>query len=218
MWTGFAARARILIVNDEKLKPADRPKSYRDLIAPKYRGQCVIAKPLAGTTATHMIALFQVLGEEPARTFLTQLASDIGIAPGNAHVMRQVREGVAAWGFTDTDDFWVAKSEGAKVSAVYPDQGEGEIGTLVLPNTVALIKHAPDAENGKRLIDYLLSDEVEQRLAAGRSAQIPLHPGVARPDHVKAPGKDFRAMKVDFQALVSERAQRLDQLKAWFLK
>ena len=43
-----------------------------------------------------------------------------------------------------------------------------------MPNTVALIHGCPHPQQGRRLIDFLLSAEVERQLAAGRGAQIPL--------------------------------------------
>ena len=56
-WTGFAARARVLIVNTELLPdPASWPKSYKDLVDPKWKGKCGVAKPLTGTTLTHFTA------------------------------------------------------------------------------------------------------------------------------------------------------------------
>ena len=52
LWTGFAARARILIVNTELLPdPATWPTSYRDLVDPKWKGKCAVAKPLTGAEA-----------------------------------------------------------------------------------------------------------------------------------------------------------------------
>jgi iron(III) transport system substrate-binding protein len=218
-WTGFAARARIIIANDKALSEADRPMCLRDLEEAKYRGRCVMAKPLAGTTATHMLVLFEVLGEGETKSFLEKLVTEgLKVASGNAHVMRQVREGTYAWGFTDTDDFNVALSEGYPVSAIYPDQGPDEKGTLVLPNTVALIRGAPHPENAKKLIDFLLSEEVERSLAFGRSAQIPLHPSAPHPDHVKVPGVDFRSMEVDFASVAVKRDERLAYLKRLFLR
>ena len=52
-WRGFAARARVLIVNTNLINEARRPKSIEDLVDPQWYDQCGIAKPLFGTTATH---------------------------------------------------------------------------------------------------------------------------------------------------------------------
>ncbi|MBU0755859.1 MAG: extracellular solute-binding protein, partial [Planctomycetes bacterium] len=173
----------------------------KDLMNPIWKGRGGMAKPLTGTTATHGAILFQILSEKAAKAFFEgMLANGTNLTSGNAHLMRLVRKGEFAFGFTDTDDFNVARvdSQNYPVACVYPDQGEGEPGTLVLPNTVALIKGGPNPEAAKKLIDYILSPEVEEKLAFSDSAQIPLHPGVKKPDHVKVPGVDFRAMEVDF--------------------
>jgi iron(III) transport system substrate-binding protein len=218
-WSGFAARGRIIIANDKLAGEGPKPSRLMDLIDPKQKGRCVLAKPLAGTTVTHMLVLFEVLGDQPTRNFLEKLVSDgVDTAAGNAHVMRQVREGVHAWGFTDTDDYHGAKVDGFAVSSIYPDQGADETGTLVLPNTVAMVRGGPHPENAKKLIDYLLSPEVEQKLAAGRSAQIPLHPTVPHPEHVKVPGIDFKPMTVDFAKVAEKYNERMEYLKKLFLQ
>ena len=48
------------------------------------------------------------------------------------------------------------------------------MGTLVIPNTLAIIKNGPNTDRAKRLVDRLLMADIEQRLAAGKSAQCPL--------------------------------------------
>ncbi|MFH1998945.1 MAG: extracellular solute-binding protein [Planctomycetota bacterium] len=202
-WTGFAARARVFIINTELLPdPAAWPSSYKNLVDPAWKGKGGTAKPLTGTTATHGAILFQVLPEAEARGYFEGLKeNEVNLTSGNAHLMRLVRKGSFAFGFTDSDDFNVARVDAGNypVAAVYPDQGEGEPGTLVLPNTVAMIKGGPNPEAARKLIDYILSPEVEEKLAYSDSAQIPLHPGVKKPDYVKVPGKDFRPMAVDFE-------------------
>ena len=79
---------------------------------------------------------------------------------------------------------------------IWPDK-EG-MGTLLIPNTVALIEGGPHAEAGKRLIDFLLSPKVEEMLAHAESGQIPLRPQVKRPPHVPTPDQ-VRAMEVDYE-------------------
>jgi iron(III) transport system substrate-binding protein len=197
-WTGFAARARILIVNKEKT-PADKlPRSYKDLADPARKGQAAIAKPVAGTTSTHLCALYELLGADAAQAwFDAAVANGCGILAGNGPVMREVRDGRYAWGFTDTDDFHVAELDGYPVQAVYPDQGDGEIGCLVIPNTISLVKGAPHAADAKRFIDFVLTKDVERRLAFGPSAQIPVRPDVETPPNVRRI-TDIRRMKVDF--------------------
>ena len=65
-WYGFAARARIVIVNTKLVPEYARPKGIRDLLDPKWKGKIGIAKPLFGTTAPHAACLFVAWGESKA--------------------------------------------------------------------------------------------------------------------------------------------------------
>ena len=197
-WTGFAARARILIVNTNKTPAEKFPRSYKDLVDPARKGEAAFAKPVAGTTSTHFCVLHELLGAGAAKAwFDAAVANGCGILAGNGPVMREVREGRYAWGFTDTDDFHVAELDKYPVKAVYPDQGDGELGCLVIPNTIALVKGAPHADDAKQFIDFVLSKDVERQLAFGRSAQIPVRADVETPPNFKRIA-DIRRMKVDF--------------------
>ena len=144
-WHGFAARARILIVNTDLVPQADRPRSIRDLADPKWRGKAGIAKPLFGTTATHAACLFAALGEEEAkRLFRAMKENEVRIESGNKQVAVSVAAGRLAFGLTDTDDALGQIAEDEPVAIVYPDQGDDELGTLFIPNT--LVDHQGRAE------------------------------------------------------------------------
>jgi iron(III) transport system substrate-binding protein len=217
-WTGFAARARILIVNTELLPDAAAwPRSYRDLVDPKFKGRATIAKPLTGTTLTHFAVLFSELGADGAWGYLDGLfANEAVFAAGNAATMRLVREGKAAFGFTDTDDFNEAKVDGYPVGAVYPDNGLDEIGTLLIPNTVSIVKGAPHRAEAERLVEFLLSDWVEAALARSDSVQIPLRPGVTAPPSVKMPDQ-FKVMDVDWEKVADAYATHEQALAKRFI-
>jgi iron(III) transport system substrate-binding protein len=220
-WTGFAARARVLIVNTELADPSEIHGLF-DLALPRWSGQTAMARPRTGTTLTHAAALYLPpeaggLGPEAARALLEGFkAAGVNFVESNGQVMRKVREGHFAFGLTDTDDVNVAREEGFPVAAVYPDQGEGELGTLLIPNSVAILADAPHPEAARRLVDFILSREVERRLAFARGAQIPVRPDVERPAHVQGPS-DFRAMPVDYRALGRELPARQAELEELFV-
>jgi len=175
-WYGFAARARVLIVNTDLVKPDDMPNSIHDLAAPKWKGRAGIAKPLFGTTASHAACLFALLGrQDAAELFMSFKRNDVQVVGGNKTCAEMVAAGALAFGLTDTDDAIIEKEAGKPVAIVFPDGGENQMGALLLPNTLCLIKDCPNPDAGKMLINYLLSPEVETKLAQGPSAQIPLH-------------------------------------------
>jgi iron(III) transport system substrate-binding protein len=198
MWTGFAARARVLIVNTDLVGPDERPTSMWDLCDPKWTGKICMAAPETGTTAAHASALY-VRGEAKADEYFDKLiANDCTWLTGNAHCMREVSAGRFAFGWTDTDDFNVARLQGRPVVAVYPDSGTGEAGVLYIPNTLGLIKGCKNPDGGKRLIDWLLRPETEALLAQAATAQIPVRPGVPVPENVRRPDQIGTVMQVDW--------------------
>jgi iron(III) transport system substrate-binding protein len=228
-YVAFGARARILLVNTQLLPdPKDHPTSVEDLLDPRYRAMGLLtcmARPEVGTTFTHATALL-TKDEAKARKFFEDVAkagsgkdATVRLVSGNGPAMDQARDATnkVAFALTDTDDAYLAIQKGAPVKVVYPDQGDGRPGTLVIPNTVALVKGRPHAGDAPaELLRYLVSAKTERALAFGPSAQIPLRPGVEFPEHVKVPGKDFRAMDVEWQSVGKNRDKWRDWLQSLF--
>jgi iron(III) transport system substrate-binding protein len=199
-WYGFAARARILIVNTRLVSERDRPRGIADLLDPKWKGKIGIAKPLFGTTATHAACLFARWGDEKARTFFKDLkANGVQVLSGNKQVAQAVGSGELAFGLTDTDDAMGEIDAGKPVAIVYPDREPGDLGTLFIPNTLAVIKGAPHLAAAEALADHLLRPEVEAELARGPSAQIPLLKSTTVRARVETP-RTVHAMEVDFES------------------
>jgi iron(III) transport system substrate-binding protein len=200
MWYGFAARARIIIVNTKLVAASERPKGIKDLLDPKWKGKIGIAKPLFGTTATHAACLFAAWGNEKAKGYFHALkANGVQVLSGNKQVATAVGSGQIAFGMTDTDDAMGEIDAGSPVAIVYPDRNPGDLGTLFIPNTLAIMKGAPHQKAAEALADYLLSPSVESALARGPSAQIPLLKSTEVEARVETP-KTVHAMEADFDA------------------
>ena len=75
-WTGFSARARVLVVNKNV---ASKPKSIAAYTNPKWKGKAVIANPLFGTTTTQIAALFSVWGNARAKNFMDLIKNALKI-------------------------------------------------------------------------------------------------------------------------------------------
>lgn len=218
-WTGFAARARVLIVNTTLADPG-QIRSMWDLFDARWKGKVALARPLAGTTLTHLAALYVALGEAEGRRYAETAArhaadGSLILANGNAHVMRLVRTGEAAFGWTDTDDCNVAREAGFPVAAVYPDK-DGP-GTLLVPNTVCILQGAPHVAAARRFVDWVLRPEIEEELARSRAAQVPVRAGVPRPAHV-LDAAQFRAMTLDLAAVGRSITARAKEFQELFLR
>ncbi len=197
-WVGFGGRARVLIVNDNLVDPDQIPGSLLDLTKTGIPANKIgIAYPMFGTTATHAATLYAELGPETTKNYFTQLRdSGIAVVDGNSVVRDLVASGQLAMGMTDTDDAIGAVDDGAPVSMVFLDQGPGEMGTLITPNTVAMIKGASHPAEAKTLIDYLLSTEVEADLVEDGWLQVTLRPVGAEQSYFDA--SSVRGMDVDY--------------------
>ena len=217
-WTGFAARARVFIVNTDLVPDPSVVHGMWDLVDPKWAGKVGMAKPLTGTTLTHFTALYGVLGEEATLKYVDQtLAGGVHLTKGNAHLMKLVASGELHFGWTDTDDFNVAREEGHPVAVVYPDQeGEDALGTMIIPNTVAVLKAAPHPEAARKLVDYILSPQVEAEMARSRSAQIPVRADVPRPDYVRS-AAELKVMEVNYVQVGRQIQQRHGELVEKYL-
>jgi len=182
-WTAFGGRARVILVNTDRVPLTEAPDGLADLLDLRWEPDRIgIANPLFGTTYTHAAAIYAAEGTNTAHQYFADLAErHVRVLDGNSVVRDLVAAGELDLGLTDTDDACGALANGANVAIIYPDQGEGEAGTLVIPNTVALIAGGPNPEEGQILIDYLLSIEVESTLVASGWFQIPSRNSGARP-------------------------------------
>jgi iron(III) transport system substrate-binding protein len=218
-WTGFAARARVLIVNTRLADPGEI-RGWKDLLDPQWRGKAGLARPLTGTTLTHFAALAQLRGESPLLDLARDLAArnasgELDLTSGNAVVMRRVRDGQLVFGWTDTDDFNVAREDGYPVAQVAPDQDDE--GCLLIPNTVAVIKGTQRLPAARKLVDFLLSKDVEAELARSRAAQIPLRADVERPAHVLDVSK-LKLLPVDYLEVGRSLSDVQAKLQAIFVQ
>lgn len=210
-WTGFSARARVLIVNN---RVTTLPASLVDYTAPRFKGKTVIANPLFGTTGVEMAALFTLWGDERAAQFLEAMTRDaVKISTSNGESADLVASGEFDFSLVDSDDAVNRTRQGKPVRMIYPDQGETGAGMLILPNAAVIIHGAPHLEQAKRLVDYLLSKETERKLAFADCAQLPLHPGVETPPDVPKL-ESIKTMRIDY----AEVARKLRDIQPLLTK
>lgn len=195
-WTGFSARMRVIAYNTKLVKAEEAPQSVFDLADLKWRGQVAIADPRFGSTSFHVAALYAIAGDQKMDDFFRRLKENgVRVVDGNSVVRDLVVRGDVQVGLTDTDDVNVALEDGQPIAMVLPDK-DG-LGVPVMPNMISLIANAPHADEGRRLIDYLLSADVERQLAQSQAVQVPLHAGVPGPKNI--PSIDtFKPMTLDY--------------------
>lgn len=174
-WAAFGVRSRRLVVNTNVVRGpwsvtsltnhAPRttpplPASLLELTNAAWRGKVALAYPMFGTTSTHFHALRQLWGDAVWQNWCRALAANKPfLVDGNSAIVKFIARGDAWIGLTDSDDIAAEQREGAPVIAL-PLTAE----SLLIPNTVAVVRGAPHSETAQRLFDYLQSRAVVQRL------------------------------------------------------
>lgn len=232
-WVGYAGRARVLLVNKERLPDASEwPKSVFELADPKWHHRCGMAYPVYGTTATHMATLRSnvkgfAMTEAWAKSFTDEssrvnwdswldiAAKNTVVLAGNKQTAQAVSRGELDWALTDTDDAMIEKDSGNPVELIFPDQAEGQFGTLLIPNTIGVLRDAPHPAAAALLADYLMSEKVEARLTMGNGAQFPVWPNSSEKSRLTQ-GKTIRWADVDFELVAKDWDSTLDRIKRAF--
>ncbi len=211
-WTGFSARARVFVVNKNV---ENKPSSIRAYTDPRWKGKGVIANPLFGTTTVEIAAIFTLWGDDRARAFMEDMKkNNVDISTSNGESTDFVGSGQYDYSLVDSDDAVSRIRQGKNIEMVYPDQGENEVGCLIVPNATVLIKGARHPDNARKLIDYLLSRATERKLAFADCAQIPLHSETETPAEVR-PIEEIKAMDINYGQVAHKMEEIQPYLKQW---
>jgi iron(III) transport system substrate-binding protein len=162
-WTSAYHNASIIAYNTAMLKPADLPKTYDDLLQPKWKG-----KMLMDSRETEWYAsILQVLGREKGQRLMQGLAKqNLSFRPGRTLITQVLASGELPLAVNDYDHLvQSAKKKGAPVESIaaYP------VISRVQP--IGLGRYAPHPNVGKLFIDFTLSEEGQKILRSfGRSS------------------------------------------------
>ncbi len=220
-WVGFAARLRVFIVNTDKMTTG-KMKVTEEAISEMFKNHpenVAVAKPMYGTTLSHYSLLWKEWGSDKLKKWHREIR-DKGIKElsGNAMVKNIVAAGTCSVGWTDTDDFFIAQDDGYPVEMLPIRTNDKK--TICIPNTVSIIKGTRKPELAARLMDFLLSEEVELLLANSPARQIPLGE-IKDSSQLSEDVLKIREWSLDaypFDGLLESRRECLDWLRSEYLK
>lgn len=164
-WFNIANFSFVLVGNKDKLAKASlaMPKSWKDLLDPKWKDQIVMSSPLTSGTANMMRYTFLTLyGEEGGWKFLEALDKNIHhyTRSGNAPT-DLVGRGEFLLGLTSDEMVKSRIDQGYPLLWMVPEEGTGYDGTfaLIFPGTKM-------TDACKKVIDVLGTPEFSKMMAA----------------------------------------------------
>jgi len=187
-WYAFAARARVVAYASDRIAEEDAPATWTELAQDRWKGRVAMADPRFGTTRAHLGAMVTVWDRHVMPGYFDAWLLGLAenrialLTSGNAGVVQAIAEGQFDVGMTDSDDVWAAQARGLKIGCTFPrhlPEGDSRGGTLLIPNTCAMVAGSAHPERAARLLVYLLSPACEKALAASDSRNIPLGPSFA---------------------------------------
>jgi iron(III) transport system substrate-binding protein len=90
-WVGVSGRARVLVVNPEKV--TEIPTSYKDLMEPSWKGRIAIA-PTNASFQAFITAIRITEGDQAAEEFLVAMKENAVLFEKNGLIMQAVEDGV----------------------------------------------------------------------------------------------------------------------------
>lgn len=154
LWTASNIHVVVAMLNTSQFGGNTKPKSWADLLDPKWKGKIIIADPANSSTAYTIIwGIKTLFGAEG----LKKLAANVTVTSAAATVLRAVAQGEYAVGLTYESNAYAYVAGGQKdIELLYPEDG-----TFTSPESLVLVKNAPAGEVAKKVYDLLLSKETQ---------------------------------------------------------
>ncbi len=149
LWTAANIHVVVAMLNTNQLGNNPKPKTWTDLMDPRWKGKIIIADPANSSTAYTIIWGIKTLyGAEG----LKKLAANVVVTSAAATVLRAVAQGEYPVGLTFESNAYAYVAGGQKeIELLYPDDG-----TFTSPESLVLVKNAPAGAAAKKVYDLLL--------------------------------------------------------------
>ena len=196
---GMRATLSVIAYNPKSVAEKDAPKTWKDLLNPKWKGKMVSAHPgYSGIIMTHVLALVNLYGWEYFRELAKNGLHMVQSANDPAGVVASGERPVGANGAEYF--YYKTQKQGNPIKIIYPNEG---IPLVVSP--VAIAKDAPHPNAAKLFSEYIFAKE-SQQLLADREGLYTGHPEVTYPAD-KPKLKDLKLLSVDADELEKKNAE-----------
>lgn len=211
LWTGTNVHLLVITQNTKALPAGEGPKTWTDLLDPKYKGKIAFTDPANSGSAYANVTMLvdEWGGGEAGWTKLKGLLANTRILNRSTLVFQGVGNGEYPLGMSleYAGPLWA--SNGAPVTTIYPADG-----TLALMEGVAVVKGGPNPEAAKRFVDYIGRKDVREMILKATFRR----PARQDLDLSKLPGNmpplsTLKLLKYNEEGWTAKRTEALEKLK-----
>jgi 2-aminoethylphosphonate transport system substrate-binding protein len=145
------------------------PAAFNDLLDPKFKGKIQYSTPgQAGDGTAVMLQVVHAFGgKDAAFDYLGKLqANNVGPSASTGKLTALVNKGELHVANGDVQMNLSQMADNPNIRLFWPAGPNGQRSTLALPYYIGLVAGAPDADNGRKLIEFLLSKEAQASVSS----------------------------------------------------
>ncbi|MDY0287312.1 MAG: extracellular solute-binding protein [Sphaerochaeta sp.] len=210
--TSYVLDGNVILVNTNLIGDI-KIEGYEDLLHPALKGKIAHADAASSSSAfNHVANMLLNFGngnyEDPAgwefvRKFLINLNGKI--ASGSGAVHRSVADGEYVVGLTWEDPAVDYIRNGiAPVKVVHPKKG-----AQYAPSATAIVKGAPNLDNAKKFVDFILSEKAQSAIGLNLNNR-PLRVGIPSADYM-TPIEDIKLVSEDTEYILKHKQEIVDR-------
>ena len=191
----------------------DAPKSFDDLLDPKFKGKIQYSTPgQAGDGTAVMVEVNHAFGgKEAGFAFMQKLqANNVGPSASTGKLTALVNKGELLVANGDLQMNLAQMQQNPNIKVFWPAGPDGNRSTFALPYYIGLVKGAPHADAGKKLMEFLLSKDAQAEISV-------LAQGLPVRQDVQPTDDNFKNMQSMMQGVTlwtPDWAQVLNELQA----
>ena len=165
-------------LRSDKVPAADEPKTWDDLLNPKYKGKLVMTDP---SYTSLQVSVVGMMSKARGWGFYEKLrGNDVMIVQGNQQVADNLKRGERLIAVGALDSYAAdLKKEGHPIKTLYPSDG-----LFVIPSPTSVVKGSPNPNAAKLFAEFMIGDTAQKIFPAdgGYSSRTDIAPPAGSPD------------------------------------
>ena len=190
-WFGLTVRARTLVYNTERVKPAELSR-YEDLASPEWQGRLCLRTAKKVYNQSLVATMIDRLGAEQTEQVVRGWVDNLAV-PVFSNDTRAIQAVIAGQcDVTLVNTYYLGRllreEPQAPVTIFWPNQAEGQGGVHVNISGAGVTRHAREPAAAQALLEWLSSIEA-QKIAANINLEYPVNPAVSASAEVESWGE-----------------------------